>query len=161
MQSPNQKTPDEQPQTPQLRISPFWWILLIGLMVWNAITYFKSAPAQVEIPYSTFIDQVQAGNISSVTITGDEITGNFITSVPWPQVTPGPTPTGQPQAAKPQNYTEFITIFPGSVGDPNLLTLLEQKGVEIHPHPGLSPCLPMAYPCYFCLSSWAGWAGKP
>jgi cell division protease FtsH len=122
---------DGQSQVPRPRISPLWWILLVGLMIWNIVTLFRSAPTQAEIPYSTFIDQVQSGNISTVTITGNEITGSFVTSLTWPQTTPGPTPTGAPQAAAPQSYTEFITIFPDSVGDPTLIPLLEQKGVQI------------------------------
>jgi hypothetical protein len=75
IQPPKQKQPDGQPQKPRSPINWFWWIVLISLMLWNVITYFKAAPAQVEIPYSTFIDQVQTGNISSVTITGNVITG--------------------------------------------------------------------------------------
>lgn len=131
MQSPKQKQPDGQPQKPKSPINWFWWIVLIGLMSWNIITYFKAAPAQVEIPYSTFIDQVQTGNISSVTITGNVITGNFVKSVTWPQVTPGPTPTDGTAAVTPQPYTEFVTIFPESVGDTTLIPLLEQKGIQI------------------------------
>jgi cell division protease FtsH len=131
LRSPDQKPPEGGSQIPRMRVSPIWWVVLIGLMIWNAITYLKGAPAQVEIPYSTFIDQVRAGNISTVTITGNEITGNFIKSITWPQVTPGPTPTGGTQAAAPQAYTEFITIFPDSVGDPSLIPLLEQSGVEV------------------------------
>ena len=131
MQSPNQKPPDGQSQIPQQRISLFWWIVMIGLMIWNAITYFKGAPAQVEIPYTTFIDQVQVGNISSVTITGNEITGNFVKALVWPQITPGPTPTAGTPTVTPQNYKEFLAIFPDSVGDPTLIPLLEQKGVQI------------------------------
>jgi cell division protease FtsH len=131
VQSPNKKQPDQQPPVSQPHISWFWWIVLIGLTIWNITTYLKAAPAQVEIPYSTFIDQVQKGNISSVTITGNVITGNFVKSVTWPQVTPGPTPTGVAAAATPQPYTEFVTVFPDSVGDATLIPLLEQKGIQI------------------------------
>jgi cell division protease FtsH len=139
MQSPHQKQSDGQPQTPQPRISRLWWIVLVGLMIWNAITYLKAAPPQAEIPYSTFIDQVKAGNISAVTITGNEITGNFIKSVQWPQVTPGPTPADGSEAASPQSYSEFVTLFPNSVGDPNLLALLEQKNIQIQVESASTP----------------------
>ena len=104
---------------------------MIGLTIWNVITYFKAAPLQAEIPYSTFIEQVKAGNISTVTITGNEIIGKFIQSFTWPRATPGATPTGGTQAAQPQSYSEFVTIFPDSIGDPNLLAPLEQKNVEV------------------------------
>ena len=129
MQSRNQKVPDRRPQTPQAGSSRLWWIILIGLTIWNVITYFRAAPPQAEIPYSTFIDQVKAGNISTVTITGNEITGTFIKSLSWPQVTPGST--NGSEAVTPQSYSEFVTLLPDSVGDPNLLALLEEKNIEV------------------------------
>jgi cell division protease FtsH len=131
MQSPGSKKPDGQQQIPQPRISLFWWIVLIGLMIWNLITYFGTTPAQAEIPYSTFIDQIQAGNISMVTITGNQITGTFVKAVNWPPPAPAATPATATPAAAPQAYTEFVTIFPDSVGDPTLIPLLEQKGIQI------------------------------
>ncbi len=136
LQSPGQKRPDPQSQHPQPHIPLYWWIVLMGLMIWNAATYFKSPPAQVQIPYSTFVDQVQAGNIASVKITGNEITGNFTRPLMWPQVTAAPSPVGAtPTAATPvptpQSYAEFSAIFPDSVGDPTLIPLLERKGVQI------------------------------
>jgi cell division protease FtsH len=131
MPSPNQTHSNGQPQAPQPPISRFWWILLISLMVWNLITYFRSAPPQANIPYSTFIDQVNAGNISAITITGNEITGQFIKALTWPQATGGPTPGNGSEAAPSQSYSEFATLFPDSVGDPNLLSLLERNSVEV------------------------------
>ena len=90
----------------------------------------------MQIPYSTFVDQVQAGNIASVKITGNEITGNFTRPLMWPQVSGSPTsavatPTGATPVPTPQSYAEFSAIFPDSVGDPTLIPLLEQKGVQI------------------------------
>lgn len=131
MQSLNQKQPDGQQQTPQPRIPCFGWILLTSLIIWNIITYFKATPPQADIPYSTFIDQVKAGNISAVTITGNEITGQFIKSLIWPQVPSGSTRSNGSETATPQGYSEFVTILPDSVGDPTLIPLLEEKNVEI------------------------------
>jgi cell division protease FtsH len=131
MQSPNQKQPDGQLQASPPRISLFWWILLISLMIWNVFTYFRAAPPQADIPYSTFIEQVKAGNISTVTITGNEVTGQFIKPLTWPQATQGPKPSNATETATPQSYSEFMTLFPDSVGDPNLLSLLEEKSIEI------------------------------
>src|SRR5215207_3414167 len=132
MQTPNQTKPNDGPQTPQPRISWFWWILLICLMIWNVITYLNVASPQVEIPYSTFLDQVKAGNVSTVTITGNEITGAFVKPLAWPSVMPGATSNDSaPATADQQSYSEFDTLFPDSVGDPKLLRLLEQKHIEI------------------------------
>ena len=131
MQPSNKKTPDQQPQIPQSRISIFWWVVFVGLLIWNIATYFRSAPVQVEIPYSTFIDQVKSGNVKDVTIAGNVITGNFASAFTWPQVTPGPTPTTATPVATPQKYTEFMAIFPDTVGDPSLIPLLEQNNIQI------------------------------
>lgn len=131
-QAPNPSQPDQQGHAPPQRISPLWWIILAGLAVWNIITYlFSGGPAPAEIPYSTFIDQVRADNISSVTITGNVITGSFDEPFVWPQTTPGPTPAAGAPAATPQSYTEFAAVFPDTVGDPTLIPLLEAKGVQI------------------------------
>ena len=123
--------PNHQPQTPQTGISWFWWLLLIGLTVWNLLTYFTVTSPTAEIPYSTFVDQVRSGNISAVTIRGNEITGTFVKTVPWPPVRSGSTSVNSSQATQQQNYSEFSTLFPDSVGDPQLLALLEQKNIEI------------------------------
>src|SRR5215208_3058245 len=133
IQSPNQKQPDPdgQPQIPPPRISPFWWILLIALMIWNVNTYLDVSTPAVEIPYSTFIEQVKAGNISQVTITGNEITGTFVKSLLWPPAMQDSTSANNAQATEQQDYSEFSTLFPDSVGDPKLLALLEEKNIEI------------------------------
>jgi len=55
---------DQKPQLPQARISLFWWIVLTALLIWNFISLMESPGTEVEIPYSTFIKQVQAGNVT-------------------------------------------------------------------------------------------------
>ena len=100
-------------------------------MIWNAITYLSLASPEVQIPYSTFIDQVKAGDVSTVTITGNEITGTFVKALPWPPAPQGSTSANNAPPTEQQNYSEFSTLFPDSVGDPNLLALLEEKNIEI------------------------------
>jgi cell division protease FtsH len=52
----------------------FWVVLVVvGILVWNFSTRFQ-AHAQA-MPFSTFMTQVESGQVSSVTITGNEITG--------------------------------------------------------------------------------------
>jgi len=127
---PNPQGPDQQ--KPKFRISILWWLVLAGLLIWNLLTYInRGAQVIVSIPYSTFVEQVKAGNISSVKIQGNQITGNFVTALTWPRPTPGATSTGNATQTSPQSYKDFKTLFPDSVGDPNLLTLLEQQGVEV------------------------------
>jgi cell division protease FtsH len=131
MQSPNQTGQNEQTQTPPPRISWFWWLLLIGLTIWNVMTYFAVTSPSAEIPYSTFIEQVKSGNISAVTIRGNEITGTFVKSILWPPAVSSSTSANNSPATQPQRYSEFVTLFPDSVGDPELLALLEQNKIEI------------------------------
>jgi cell division protease FtsH len=138
MNLPPQDKQSQQPQQPrgqQPRMSPFWWIVLIALMVWNLLTFISSGPSQANIPYTTFIAQVEAGNVTSVQIQGNQITGDFAQPLTWPPPTPAGTPAatavqGVPTLA-PQAYQQFTTLFPDTVGDPNLLALLEKQGIQV------------------------------
>ncbi len=127
----NMQPQEQQKQKRPSPISIFWWFVLAGLLIWNVITYLRAAPAQVRIPYTTFIEQVQSGNVTSVLIQGNQISGSFAAPIVWPQTTPGSTPSAAAGNGPPQSYPDFTTLFPDSVGDPALLGLLEQKGVQV------------------------------
>jgi cell division protease FtsH len=99
----------------------------------------------VTLPYSAFRAQVRAGNVQSVTITGQDVQGAFIQPVAWPPAasrSPGPQPTAAANptpgssetsaiaADQSPTYTRFTTVltpFP----DDRLLPLLEQSGVTV------------------------------
>ena len=68
--TPQQNTP--QPEPPK-RIFPnwIWWLVFLGLLIWNIFSLWPAPVPEVTIPYTTFVDQVKAGNVSSVKITGD------------------------------------------------------------------------------------------
>ena len=52
----------------------FWMVLVvIGVLVWNFSTRFQRSDHAIS--FSTFMTQVVAGQVSSVTITGNEISG--------------------------------------------------------------------------------------
>jgi len=93
--TPQQKTP--QPEPPK---RPFpiwiWWLVFLGLLIWNIFSLWPAPVPEVTIPYTTFVDQVKAGNVSAVKITGDSITGQFVEPLAWPP--PAATPTAAPQA---------------------------------------------------------------
>ena len=61
-----------------IRWRRFWLVigtlLLVNIIVTSIIQSASQAPS-VTIPYNVFIDQVDAGNIISITATGDSITG--------------------------------------------------------------------------------------
>ncbi|MCC6179008.1 MAG: ATP-dependent zinc metalloprotease FtsH [Chloroflexi bacterium] len=110
-----------------LRLSWPWVLLLIFLIVnWLVAPVFApdtTTANRITVPYTTFKEQVSAGNVSEITTQGDAIQGDFRNPVTWP-------PTGEGQ----KTSTTFATRLP-SFADPSLETLLEQKGVIINARP--------------------------
>jgi cell division protease FtsH len=134
-----------------------WWLLLMGLLIWNLFTFWPSTKEQVKMPYTAFLTQVRAGNVKKVHISGDEITGDFNKPVKWPP--PKSEASSKPAAAasakkksksppksgaksgnssestKAAKYSKFHVIFPQSIGDPKLTELLESHNVTIEAEP--------------------------
>jgi len=163
--------------SPQPRQAAFWWVLLMLLLLWDVSSFFydRHTPPVAKIPYSAFVEQVGAGNVSQVAIQGSQITGKLVKARDWnphtgllstapvtepmpgaklpkpapeaskpPEAkttssgtsskgypTPGTTRAPSKPATKPVSVTLFETVFPSSVGDPDLLPLLEDHNVEI------------------------------
>jgi cell division protease FtsH len=134
---------ESQKKTPQMpKVSRIWWLVLIGLMAWNIWMLRPVSRPEANLPYSAFLEQARAGNVTSVQIAGSQITGKFAKSIAWPLPTPDATPAASSQPAPtPQVYTTFLTTFPETVGDPNLLPLLENQGVEVNVTPPPNPLL--------------------
>jgi cell division protease FtsH len=131
---------ESQQQTPQRpKIPRWWWLVLLATLAWNVLSFWPKSQPQVSIPYSAFLAQVRAGNVERVHITGDKITGVFEQPVRWPEPTPPVVPTGEPapgatatpEGAAAATYKDFDTTFPQSVGDPNLMPLLESHDVVV------------------------------
>jgi cell division protease FtsH len=128
---------------------------MLGLVAWNLFFFLPASQPEADVPYSTFLDQVRAGNVTMVHVSGGTITGTFAKAIPWPQATPGSQPAGvtssassptaapspQSTSAAVQTYVDFRTTFPETVGDPNLIGLLQANGVEIDVAPPASPWL--------------------
>jgi cell division protease FtsH len=106
-----------------------WILLLVAFLVANyllAPVLFPEKPDRITIPYTTFREQVEAGNVIEITRQGDAIQGTFREPVTYP-----PTPTGGQQ---PQTSRHFETRLPTFV-DPQLDNLLREKGVVINARP--------------------------
>jgi cell division protease FtsH len=122
-----------------------WLILLPVTIVWNAVLFLRTGEPQADIPYSTFLKHVHEDNVASVDIQSDQITGEFVNPIVWPQPMPSPTPDSTPTSAPalaattPITYTAFLTTFPEAVGDPNLLSLLETHKVVVNVKPPQTP----------------------
>ena len=112
-----------QPGAPQPTGLPHWWFALITLLVaWNVIAFFAHPGAEtIAIPYTTLLTQVRDGNVPTVELNGDQISGTFAK----PYVAP-PQPS-----ASPLPYTAFHTTYPQTIGDPGLLPLLETHHVTV------------------------------
>jgi cell division protease FtsH len=140
----------ETQQTPQKpKISPWWWPILLAMLIWNVVQFWPKGQPEVSIPYSTFLNQVRADNVASVRIMGEKITGVFVEPISWPQSAPGsasivkPSPaatsgtestSATPAQATPApetTFAEFDTIFPQAVGDLGLMPLLESHRVVV------------------------------
>jgi cell division protease FtsH len=102
-------------------------LLVVGLLalnLWISSQALQPA-ARVQIPYSpTFLEQVQAGNVSQISSTGDSIQGTFKTAVTYPPGSKSASPT-----------TLFSTQIPSFANGSQLQQQLESKDVTINAHP--------------------------
>jgi cell division protease FtsH len=129
--------------TPKMHIHWGWWLVLIALMIWNIWSFWPRSQPNIDIPYSSFLAQISAGNVTKVEISGSQITGSFNKAVLSSVLVPTATATAEPLATQtpPQPYQNFKTNFPDAIGDPNLIALLNSHNVEIDVTPPPSPWL--------------------
>ena len=126
----NPQSPQKQTPRPP-SISWFWWLVLAALMVWNFYAFLPKGQPTINLAYSAFLAQVEAGNVAHVKIVGDQITGGFAKAY-TPPVAPTPsaaTPQPAPTAAN-QSYMQFSTTFPADVGDPREITCIVARDRE-------------------------------
>jgi cell division protease FtsH len=111
--------PGGQPGLNSMRSGRFW-LILTGLLVANyiisSLLLGSGQPKSVTLAYNVFIQQVSAGNVTSITSTGDSITG--VTKKPVADV----SGTG--------TATDFSTQRPSFATD-NLEALLAKDNVTI------------------------------
>ena len=123
--------------------------MLAVLVVWDLFVFWPQSKTQATIPYSTFLAQIGADNVSRVRIKGAAITGTFVRPLAWPQAQPAATPTqsGETGSSKPSpsppppRFIEFETTFPAAVGDTGLMPLLESHHVVVEVTPVTTPWL--------------------
>jgi cell division protease FtsH len=142
--------PPQGPAAVSRRIGPLYWLLFLLLMAWNLWSFLPKQTLEVSLPYSAFVAQVTADNVSHTRIVGEAISGTFVHAIVWPE--PAQTAEGKPEATskavnpkqaaagqKPQAYSTFRTTFPSVVGDPSLMPLLEAHHVVIDVHTPSAP----------------------
>jgi cell division protease FtsH len=97
-------------------------IVVVVLMAWGLFTFFtqssNGSPQDVlEVPYSTFYQQVKLDNVKDVVFQGQDATGDFRSAISVPGSNNG----------NPSTHFHF-TQLPN--GDPTLVTLLNQHHVS-------------------------------
>lgn len=113
------------------RRTPFssFWLILAGLFILNylIVTFlFPASTAPTEIPYTTFLQQIEAGNVAQVATEADMIQGILkepITLTPFEETTTA-------AETEPVTLTQFTTVTP-AFANTVLEQLLVEQGVEI------------------------------
>jgi cell division protease FtsH len=105
---------------------PGWiWLILIFLMVaWGLPLLLGGGEQGTPLPYTEFRQQLEQGNIERITVTGEEVRGEF--RQPLEDVIPETGATVE--------TSEFVTYLP-SFGDEGLFALLQQQNVEVVTNP--------------------------
>jgi cell division protease FtsH len=111
------QTPEGQPQRNWLRRNLIWLLLLLPL-IWVLFMVWQPGSSSGEpVSYSLFMNQVQDGNVESVTLTDNAVTGTFKKPVKSDQST--------------QTTTQFTTTIP-SLNSEDTVPTLRQNGVKIN-----------------------------
>jgi cell division protease FtsH len=121
----------QQPPRRSRLTSWLLWLLALGLLLWILAGFFSpGSSSRLTLSYDQFIAQVLDGNVSEVDISGQHLTGDLNQAIPSPASATA-TASAAPTTAKIQTYKQFQTTLP-PFDDPNLLPLLQQKGVRLH-----------------------------
>ncbi|WP_237060537.1 ATP-dependent zinc metalloprotease FtsH [Microbulbifer sediminum] len=115
-----QGRPAGQPQSPLASYLVWMLLLFLAFSYW---TTSRQEEAGQKLSYTEFKEKVRAGEVESVTLSGEQITGRFVGADSYP------VPRGEDRAA-----IEFRTTKP-PVEDPDLIPLLEDRNVEINAEP--------------------------
>jgi cell division protease FtsH len=89
--------PKKQPPGQSFQI---WWLIMIGLLMWNLVTFWPKPAPDVKLPYTAFLDQVRTGNVVEIKITEGQITGSFVNPIQQPKAA-APSPAADNQSSPP------------------------------------------------------------
>jgi cell division protease FtsH len=110
-------------KSPQWRIGSAIFIFLLFIYLWNM--FFRiGTPEYHHISYSQFLEQLQAGNIRSVTIKELQVTGSLLKE----------TSIQAPDDRTPVTVKNFLTFLPSFQGE-DLIRQLREKNVLIAVEP--------------------------
>jgi cell division protease FtsH len=116
------QTDDKQPLIPSGR---WFWYLLGGLLLFNLLVAFATAGAagRQRVPYQPFfVNQLQAGNVKSISSLQDTVEGQLKHAVRYP-------PPGQSQAVQ---VTNFKTEIPTFIDPATVTRMVSSKDVIVN-----------------------------
>jgi cell division protease FtsH len=122
--SGNQNGPNTPRWIPGIRI-----LLLIGtlLLLWSVFGGTPQPPT-LQLPYSTFLEQVRSGNVEQVEMVGQRISGELEEPIEPPEDVQ--VVGGTPFAQSTGEIGRFSSTLPYN-GDDRLLELLDEQGVMV------------------------------
>jgi cell division protease FtsH len=110
------------PQPPKFNWTIIFWLLILFLFLGPLLSKQVGVKG-IQLSYSSFRNQLEAGNVGKVTVEGEKISGEF----------KNPIEEKDPQN-KAVSYKNFFTYLP-SFGDDKLLSMLEAQKVDIVTEP--------------------------
>jgi ATP-dependent metalloprotease FtsH len=110
-------SPPNRPRFSNLSKSLALWLLIILLPLTIYQLFMPKERSAVDINYTEFVEQLDAGNVESVTITERQVSG----------VLKQPARTVTERGSRP--YEEFRTVLPFE--DPDLVRAMQEKGVAV------------------------------
>jgi cell division protease FtsH len=108
----------KKPPQPDFRKNMLIWFIILLVMMLFYVPRFLYSPKAFDLPYSEFKQQVESGNVSEITIQGEEIRGTFENEY-----------VASEESQK-EKYSSFVTVLP-SFADPELIQFLEEHDVTI------------------------------
>src|ERR1700759_5616389 len=132
--APDGRGMPELPKPPPPHRFRWFWIFFLVLLALNWLSVLIAQPGsepRVKGPFSPyFLNQVDAGQVKSISSKGDTIDGTFASTLKYPPNDSKATPT-----------TLFSTQVPTFWNNASLTKLLQSKGVQVNaqnPNPGTS-----------------------
>jgi cell division protease FtsH len=101
-----------------------FWLLLLALLAvnWLAVSFLSPGPERIELPYTVFREQVDAGNVAEIRSRGEDIQGEFEKEVTYPAGEEG------------TKSKSFETVRP-SFAEDNLYAVLAREDVVVSAEP--------------------------
>jgi cell division protease FtsH len=122
------KQPGGQPSSGLRWLNRIWLLLILALVLnWIIVALIPRPSPFLKVSYTFFHQQVEAGNVTSITSQGAMVQGLFKKQVTAARAGASPGAGGD------KSYTEFQTQLPAVPND--LLALLGQKDVTVNAKP--------------------------